>query len=212
MSRVGVRIAVLLAIVGMGHGNAAGDGDAPRTVPGEVIKVEGRLLPKVKPKPTNYSSRRAPPYSDRAVLSDAWTKAWLLLDVSETGEVLRFKFLKRPGFDLETIAAAEVFRLRFEPALGHDDKPVRTFVLWSIEWPSAGWLEKLAGTRSRMPALIGVPPNVRLQSDYVPCAGSGPWRMDSVHKTYKDCSPPDWSKEATEPWILPPAARAVEKR
>ena len=175
--------------------------DDAMTVSGEVIIIEDKAPPKVKPKPKNYSPKKAPPYSDRAILSDAWTKAWLLLEVSAEGEVTRFKFLKRPGYDLEKIAASEVFKLRFEPARDKSDRPMRTLVVWSIEWPSAGWLEKLVGTRSRMPPLIGVPPHVRLQSDYVPCAGSGPWHMDSVHKTYKDCSLPDFSKANTEAWI-----------
>ncbi|HEY5936470.1 MAG TPA: hypothetical protein VIU61_17585 [Kofleriaceae bacterium] len=204
MNRIFISVLILLSIAATTvHADEAGGSDTPLTVPGEVIKIEGRLPPKVKPRPRNYSQKKAPPYSDRALLSDAWTKAWLLLDVSADGEVIRFKFLKRPGYDLETIAASEVFKLRFEPARDHSDKPVRTLLLWSIEWPSAGWLEKLVGTRSRMPPLIGIPPNVRSQSDYVPCAGSGPWHMDSVHKTYKDCSKPDWSNEANEPWITP---------
>ncbi len=174
------------------------------TVRGEVIIIEDRLPPKVKPKPKNYVAQKAPPYSDRAVLSDAWTRAWLLLDVSRTGEVMRFKFLKRPGYDLEKIAQAEVFKLRFEPARDASDRPIPSIVVWSIEWPSAGWLEKLVGTRTRMPPLVGVPPHVRLMSEYVPCRGSGPWHMGSVHKTYKDCSTPDLTKAANEAWIEAP--------
>ncbi len=207
MNRLLTSVALLLAIaVTTARADVAGSSDTPMTVPGEVIKIEGRLLPKVKPKPRNHSPTKAPPYSDRAVLSDAWTKAWLLLDVGADGRVIRLKFLKRPGYDLEPIATSEAFKLTFEPARDYGDKPVRTFMLWSIEWPSAGWLEKLVGTRSRMPPLVGIPPNVRLQSDYVPCAGSGPWHMDSVHKTYKDCSKPDWSNEAKEPWIMAPTS------
>lgn len=192
--------ALLLALTARAHA----DDPATVTVRGEVIIIEDRLPPKVKPRPKNYVAQKAPPYSDRAVLSDAWTRAWLLLDVSATGEVMRFKFLKRPGYDLEKIAAAEVFKLKFEPARDTRDRPIPSVVVWSIEWPSAGWLEKLVGTRSRMPPLIGVPPNVRLMSDYVPCKGSGPWLMDSVHKTYKDCSTPDLSKVKDELWIEAP--------
>jgi len=145
--------ALLLALPGRARADPA-----TVTVRGEVIIIEDRLPPKVKPKPKNYVAQKAPPYSDRAVLSDAWTRAWLLLDVSSTGEVMRFKFLKRPGYDLEKIAAAEVFKLQFEPARDARDKPIASIVVWSIEWPSAGWLEKLVGTRTRMPPLIGVPP------------------------------------------------------
>lgn len=173
------------------------------TTRGEVIVIRDRLPPTVKPTPKNYSSEKAPPYSDRAILSDAWTKAWLLLDINEAGKVTRFKFLKRPGYDLEKIAAAEAFRLVFEPGRDASNIPVQTLVVWAIEWPSVGWLEKLVGTRSRMPPLVGQPPHVRRLSEYVPCKGSGPWKMDSVHKTYRDCSKPDPSAAEKEPWITP---------
>ena len=33
--------------------------------------------------------RKAPKYSDRAILTDAWARAWLLLDVDRTGAVTR---------------------------------------------------------------------------------------------------------------------------
>lgn len=183
---------------------ARADEPATLTVKGEVIVIVDRIPPAVHPKPKNYVPQKAPPYSDRAVLSDAWTRAWLLLDISPTGHVTRFKFLKRPGYDLERIAAAEAFKLKFEPARDARGTAIASIMLWTIEWPSAGWLEKLVGTRTRMPPLVGVPPNVRRMSDYVPCKGSGPWRMDSVHKTYKDCSTPDLSKAADEPWVEAP--------
>lgn len=161
----------------------------------ETIHIIDRLRPPpVLPKAKNFEPRKAPPYSDRAVLEDAWTKAWMLLDVDERGVVTRIKFLKRPGYDLERIAQAEAFKLRFEPARDERNRPVAVKILWSIEWPSAWWMQQLMGTRSRMP-----PPSV---SDYVPCADSGrPWHMDSIHKTYRDCSKPDLSRAAREPWI-----------
>jgi hypothetical protein len=171
------------------------------SVSGEVIRVQGRVKAATPPKPTNFVATKAPPYSDHAILSDAWTKAWLLLDLDEQGRLRRFKFLRRPGYDLEQIAIGEVKKLRFEPALDGDGKPMPSLVVWPIEWPSAWWLSTFLGTRSAMPKMVGFPP--RRQDDYVPCAGSGPWLMDSVHKTYKDCSRPDLSKAAAEPWILP---------
>lgn len=166
---------------------------------GEVIVIRDRIAPPVPPKPKNYKPRATPPYSDAAVLSDAWTKAHMLLDVDERGAVRRYKFLKRPGYDLERIAAREVSKLVFEPARDRDGKPMRAWVVWSIEWPSAWWLEKLVGTRSAMPPIVGFPPR-RLDS-YVPCKGSGPWAMGSVHPTYKDCSKPDLRKAVAEAWV-----------
>ena len=166
---------------------------------GEVIVIREHISPPVAPKPKNYKPKATPPYSDKAVLSDAWTKAHMLLDIDEQGHVLRYKFLQRPGYDLEKIAAREVTRLEFEPAKDAGGKPMRAWVVWTIEWPSAWWLEKLVGTRSTMPPIVGFPPR-RLDS-YVPCKGSGPWHMGSVHPTYKDCSKPDLRKAAAEKWV-----------
>lgn len=167
---------------------------------GEVIVIRDRIRPPVPPRAINYKPQKAPPYSDRAVLEDAWTKAWLLLDISTTGQVTRIKWLKRPGYDLENIAIAEVKKLRFDPARDASGKPVRTWLLWSIEWPSAWWLEKFVGTRSGMPPVV----HGQYRKDhYIPCKGSGPWHMGSLHKTYKDCSQPDLKVAAREPWFVP---------
>ncbi len=180
------------------EGEATLDG-ALDAVMGEVIVIRDRITPPVPPKPKNYKPKATPPYSDKAVLSDAWTKAHMLLDIDERGHVLRYKFLQRPGYDLEKIAAREVTKLEFEPAKDASGKPMRAWVVWTIEWPSAWWLEKLVGTRSAMPPIVGFPPR-RLDS-YVPCKGSGPWHMGSVHPTYKDCSRPDLRKASTEKWV-----------
>jgi hypothetical protein len=180
------------------EGDATLDG-ALDAVMGEVIVIRDRITPPVPPKAKNYKPKAAPPYSDKAVLSDAWTKAHMLLDIDEQGRVLRYKFLQRPGYDLEKIAAREVTKLEFEPAKDASGKPMRAWVVWTIEWPSAWWLEKLVGTRSAMPPIVGFPPR-RLDS-YVPCKGSGPWAMGSVHPTYKDCSKPDLRKASTEKWV-----------
>ena len=171
----------------------------------EVIIIEEKLAPPVPPKPVKPSIK-APAYSERAILSDAWTKAWLLLDVSETGKVTRVKWLKRPGYDLEQIAVKEVFGLTFEPARDRTGKPMRAWVVWDLEWPSHDWMIKFVGIATRKMPTVGFPP--RLQSDYVPCAGSGPMNLGSLHPTYKDCSKPDLKKAATERWILPIDTRA----
>ena len=163
---------------------------------GEVIVIRE---PPVPPKPRNWSSRRAPPYSDQAVSSDAWTRAWLLLDVNTRGEVTRLKFLKRPGYDLERIALREAFKLRFDPARNRAGSPIRVWLVWGIEWPSAGWLERFEGTRSGMPSIVGFPP--RRRDWYVPCRGSGPLKLGSEYPVYKDCSVPDVSRAREAPWI-----------
>jgi hypothetical protein len=169
---------------------------------GEVIVIQDKLSPKVLPKPLNFSDRRTPPYSEEAIDKDAWTRAWMVLDISPAGEVTRFKFLKRPGYDLENIAASEVFKLRFDPARDDHGKAVRTWLVWGIEWPSNVWLVTFLGVRSGMPPLIGFPP--RRMSDYVPCKGSGPMLLGSLYPTYRDCSEPDLSRMPNEPWIVKP--------
>jgi Carboxypeptidase regulatory-like domain len=184
--------------VGVGPSGSTLDGKLDAML-GEVIVIREKIKPPVAPKPTNYKPRATPPYSEAAVLSDAWTKAHMLLDIDETGVVLRYKFLKRPGYDLETIAAQEVSKLTFEPAKDRDGKPMRAWVVWTIEWPSAWWLQQFVGTRSAMPPVVGFPPR-RLDSN-VPCRGSGrPMALGSMHPTYKDCSKPDLRTAAAAKW------------
>jgi hypothetical protein len=190
------------------EGSATLDGKIDAMM-GEVIVIRDKIAPPVAPKPKNYKPRAAPPYSDRAVLSDAWTKAHMLLDIDERGTVLRYKFLKRPGYDLEKIAAREVAKLTFEPAKDRNGKPMRAWAVWTIEWPSAWWLSTFVGTRSAMPPIVGFPPR-RLDAA-VPCKGSGPWAMGSIHPTYKDCSKPDLRNAAAEKWVDLSAGEPVTK-
>lgn len=167
--------------------------------PGEVIVIRERLKPPVEAKPKNHKPHKAPPYSSRAVLSDAWTKAHMLLEVTTAGEVRRWKWLKRPGYDLDAIAEAEVRKLTFDPARDAQGRAIESYVIWSIEWPSAWWLDKMVGTRAGMPPVTGFPP--RSKAAYVPCKGSGPMNLGSLHPTYRDCSQPDLSKASTERWV-----------
>jgi hypothetical protein len=170
----------------------------------EVIVIDEKPpKPAVEARPVNYSARKAPPYSDAAIEQDAWTRAWLLLDIDPRGAVTRFKFLKRPGYDLEDVAARQVFGLRFEPALDARGKPQRTWMIWLIEWPSYGWLIDRLGVASGMPPVIGFPP--RRMDAYVPCRGSGPMNLGSIHPAYKDCSAPNLTRRhfAAQPWLYP---------
>jgi hypothetical protein len=167
---------------------------------GEVIVIRDKIQPPVPPRPQNHKWQKAPPYSDRAVLEDAWTKAWLLLDIDERGQLKRIKWLKRPGYDLEKIALGEVKKLTWSPALDRSGKPMRSWFVWSIEWPSAWWLEMFVGTRSGMPPRQGL---TGRKDDYIPCKGSGPWLMGSLKKIYKDCSQPDLKAASREPWFTP---------
>ena len=120
---------------------------------GEVIKIEDkkRPVPTVKAKPVK-DPRLSLPYSDEAVERDAWARAWMLLDVDERGTVTRLKLLKRPGFDLDKICIDQAFTLTFEPALDHAGRPMKTYMLWTMEWPSWGWLIQGNGVAVRRPA------------------------------------------------------------
>jgi len=120
---------------------------------GEVIKIEDRKRPQpaVKAKPTK-DPRVSLPYSEEAVERDAWARAWLLLDVDEQGIVTRMKLLKRPGFDLDKICIEEAFKLRFDPARDAAGRPMKTYMLWTFEWPSWGWLIQGNGVAVRRPA------------------------------------------------------------
>lgn len=168
---------------------------------GEVIVLDDAHRPAVAPEPIrSISDIRTPPYSERAILEDAWTRAWLLLDVDERGAVTRLKFLKRPGYDLEPHAIAEGFKLKFRPARDDRGRAVSTYVLWPIEWPAQSWLRYAQGQTTRMPELKL---NGYNKAAYVPCAGSGPWLMDSIYKGYRDCTRPDLNAAKRESWIVP---------
>ncbi|MEZ4403685.1 MAG: carboxypeptidase-like regulatory domain-containing protein [Kofleriaceae bacterium] len=167
----------------------------------ETIVVDETHRPAVLPEPiTPRFSQATPPYSDRAILHDVWTRAWLLLSVDDTGEVTKLKLLRDPGYDLGPIAISEGFKLRFTPARDAAGNRVSTLVIWPIEWPAQSWLVTFQGQATRMPE--AKPMSSRSQASYVPCKGSGPWRLGSQYKGYRDCARPDLAAAKTVPWIL----------
>jgi len=166
----------------------------PRAVPGETIVVHDRLpVPKAPPIPPRpiKNPRIAPRYSDAAIEQDVWVTAWLLLDVNQAGVVTRVKFLRRPGHDLDTIAVTQALRTRFDPAEDGHGNPVRTLLVWPIEWPSYWWMVTMTGLVTRIPPTVAK----------VPCAGTAPLNLESAHPTLRDCSLPDLTKAEREPWI-----------
>jgi len=190
-------ILILLALSGV----AIAD-DEPQLSGHEVIEIEGSPpTPKVPAKPKkrylgtgteldNTFLRPAPEYSEEAILSDAWELAWVLLDIDETGKVTRVKLLKVPGHDLEKLAVKTAMKLEFEPAIGNDGRPARSWLAMPIEWPSYWWLVQFTGLATGIP-----------DTSHVPCAGSGPMHLDSLHPTYKDCGRPDWKRASTARWL-----------
>jgi len=183
---------------------------------GEVIEVEGYPPPAVRPKPT-FDVQLAAPYSSEAILTDKWTRAWLLLDVDERGVVRRFKFLKHPGVGLDAIAAKQAFAATFTPARDKSNKPVKTVIVFGIEWPSHGWLVGRTRSAHRIPPLTHRGPRIRppLKStpfalleevtlDSVPCVGTAPVDFESKYPVLRDCSQPELEKAASAAWIQRP--------
>jgi hypothetical protein len=181
---------------------------------GEVVRIIDQKPPTVPPKLPKDTPRVTPPYSDEAVVRDAWAKAWLVLDIDEKGKVVRVKLVKRPGFDLNEIAVREAMKLKFEPALDEHGKPMRTMIFWAMEWPSHGWLIQHNGTATRMPTesyaidpfqgnFGGLMPAIHEASALarVPCAGSGPLNLDLLYPVYRDCSRPNLKKVPYLPWL-----------
>jgi len=173
----------------------------------EVIVIEGAPPPpKVEAQPKkrylaggkldNIFLRPAPEYSEQAILKDAWTVAWMLLDIDEKGRVTRVKFLRYPGYDLEKIAVKTAFGLQFEPAIATDGKPTRSYMVWPIEWPSHGWLVRFTGLSTGIP-----------DTSHVPCRGSGPLHLGSLYPVYKDCSEPIMTNANFQPWLARPVSR-----
>ena len=191
---------------------------------GEIIRIVDSKPPTVPPKLPKDAPRVTPPYSTEAMERDAWAKAWLLLDIDETGRVRRVKLVKRPGFDLDAIAVKEAMKLKFQPALDENNKPMRTTLFWAMEWPSYEWLMTHQGVTKRMPTeSYAIDPfrgnfGGKLQAAgdnsgfvgqsmgevsmaNVPCAGSGPLNLDEKHPTYRDCSQPNVTKVPHLPWL-----------
>lgn len=194
-------IAVAVALSLLGSSLAAAGPEVRRLRP-EVIDLEEPAPPVVPPKPRRFA-RKLPPYSDRAILTDAWTRAWLLLEVDEAGRVTRLKVLKAPGHDLDAIAVREAFDLRFAPARDALGQPMRVWIVWGFEWPAQSWVVALTGLATAMPPDVGFPP--RPAYEFIPCAGSGPMRLGSIlYKGYRDCSRPDTSRHAELPWLVRP--------
>jgi hypothetical protein len=171
--------------------------EEPRTVRGEVIEIHDRPAVQAKPR---QDPALTPPYSDDAILSDTWSRAWVLLDVDEHGAVQHIKLLKKPGHGLDEIAVREAFARTFEPARDARGRAQGTWLVLKLEWPSYWWMIDHQGTTARVPPLTHPDPT-HVQLAYIPCAGSGPLHMGSLHPAYRDCSQPDMSKINSLPWI-----------
>jgi hypothetical protein len=153
----------------------------------EAIEIRETLPPVVAPK-SKIGLDVVPEYSELAMDKDVWTRAWLLLDVTETGKVRRVKLINAPGFDLDKIAIREAFKIPFEPARDRVNNAVSALVLWTWEWPAHYWMIQNRKYPNRVPPVATT----------VNCKGSGP------SKAMRDCTKPAVAKAVTLPWIDKP--------
>jgi hypothetical protein len=123
-----------------------------------------------------------PDYTDALRDKNVWVRAWLLLEVNETGSVSRVKLLNPPGYDLDAIAIRDAFKLKFEPARNRVDKPMSSMVVWKFEWPTAGSLP-------------------RNKWSELPCRQRADDKWYAMNKPYRDCSRPNMAGVVTTPWI-----------
>jgi hypothetical protein len=173
---------------------AFADDAPPRAVRGETIIIRDHA-PGWKQAEPKTDPRIAPKYSDAAIEQDAWTRAWLFLDIDDRGVVKRVKWLNRPGYDLEQIALDKVFKTKFEPARDGLGRAEASTLVFPIEWPSYWWIVKHEGLVTRIPQTGGM----------LPCKGSGnPLNLERAHPVYRDCSLPNLSALPREPWINRP--------
>ncbi len=167
----------------------------------EVIVIHDR--PFEPPRQTSRDPRALPPYSDAAIESNTWARAWLLLSIDSTGFVTRLKVLNAPGHDLDAIAIDRAFHTRFEPAHDRGGNPVASEVVWGLEWPSYWWMVDHFGFALRMPHFGNIE-DVQAPG----CKGSGPLELGVMKSrpVYRDCSAPAIERAQKVAWIYPRAA------
>jgi hypothetical protein len=184
--RVKVRDQMTLFFV---HGDAQISGTAVTSqvvADQETIQVKD-ALPPAKLAQAISDPRVIPEYTMEMMDKNAWVRAWLLVEVSDTGVVSRVKLLNAPGYDLDAIAIRDAFKLKFEAARDRADKPIRSQVLWAFEWPAFWWMKDNGHARRKMPA----------EAYRVRCRGAGP----TMRGVYRDCSPANLVNVIKAKWI-----------
>jgi len=153
---------------------------------GETVDMHELLEPaaaaKLKTRP------RVPPYSDDARYYNQWIRAWVLVDIDEHGIVQRVKLLDHPGFDLDDNAVRAAFALSFEPARDRANRPMRSQMLWPIDWPAFAWLVDTSGVAN------GPIPD---GAGELPCAHSGPQK-----RAERACNEAPIAATLSAPWIM----------
>jgi hypothetical protein len=172
------------------------------TYEGETaVEIQESELPKVMPK-LKSDGLRILPYSAKARAADTWIRAWLILDVTASGEVRRVKLLNPPGHDLDTVAVRAAFDLRFEPARDAAGRAVDAAVLWTFDWPAYQWMIEHRFSLEWMPP----------EATALACRGD-----DVLRGAYRECPPPAVARAHALPWLSrpsdePPAATTMQQR
>lgn len=143
--------------------------------------------PPAKPAKLLSDPRIIPSYTRALDKWNAWVRAWLLVEVSDTGAVSRVKLLSAPGLGLEPIAVRDAFKLKFEPARDLAGKPVHSLVTWKFDWPPSVW--------NRGDSYV------RPQAARLPCRRSATDTWFALNTPYRDCSLPNMAAAITAPWI-----------
>jgi hypothetical protein len=199
--------------------------------PSEIITIRETPIREHRSAHPVWSSLKPTlPYSEMAMNENIWAVGWMLLDVDVGGLVTAFRFLHRPGHDLEAIAEREVWNLRFDPARDDAGHPMASKVLWKFEWPPFFWAKdhKLTGiggenavtSSNHEQALMWAamdgqlapwetvaPTKTFMLPDgfhVPPCRGKAPLNLESHEPVYRDCTPPDLANVNTEPLIARP--------
>lgn len=157
----------------------------------EAIAIREALPPAVQPKPKKALDY-VPEYSETAEDKNTWTRAWLLLDVTDAGKVARVKLLDAPGLDLDKIAVQEAFDVTFEPARDRSGKSIPAMVLWTWEWPAYFWMLDHKRSMHRLPPEVA---SVRCKND-------------RPSRSLRDCSKPSVANAMTKPWIDRPTEKS----
>ncbi|HEX4453087.1 MAG TPA: carboxypeptidase-like regulatory domain-containing protein [Kofleriaceae bacterium] len=156
---------------------------------GETVDMHELMIPTTPPKLRRRPQRT--PYSDAASDHNQWLRAWLLLDIDPSGAVTRMKLLDHAGYDLDPIAIRAGFALDFEPARDRANRPIRTQLLWAVDWPPFWWnVDQGDGMSAPIPAIAW----------RLPCHdGTAP------HRYERSCAPATIGNALSAPWIARPA-------
>ncbi len=119
-----------------GTGKSKGGGGAPTATGTATIRTVSVASLKRRPKPigdTDFvDARKNYPAAARRLSVEGSIKVRLVIDAE--GTVRQRKLIKKLGHGLDELALRLAAKLRFEPAIDTDDKPVAAVVVWTFHF------------------------------------------------------------------------------